>query len=421
VGSTVTLSGSNFKASSSLAVTFDGAPLSTSGTCTADGSGNLPATNNCAFTVPTETAGRYTVTASEGTNTGTATFTVSPAISLTSSAGAVGSGVAVSGSGFASFGTITVTFDGSSVATDCTTDATGTFRYCAFTVPAATAGTYTVTATDTSANAASASYTVTPAISLTPGAGVVGSSVAVSGSGFKANGGITVTFDGSSVATDCTADASGSFSPCAFTVPQATEGPHTVTASDGTNSAWVLYTVTPTISLNAIAGTVGSMVTLSGSSFKASSSLTLTFDGAPLSTSGTCTADESGNLPTTNNCAFTIPAATGGPHTVTVSDGTNTGTAPFTVNAALVLTPNAGPVGSSAAVSGSGFAPHSIITVTFDGSSVPATALGGASCTADATGSFSYCTLIVPAVAVGDHTVGATDGSVDFASATFTI
>jgi hypothetical protein len=52
-----------------------------------------------------------------------------------------------------------------------------------------------------------------------------------------------VTFDGSSVATSCVADATGSFSSCAFTVPPTGTGSHTVRASDSSaNSARATYT-----------------------------------------------------------------------------------------------------------------------------------------------------------------------------------
>src|SRR5947209_8589407 len=67
-------------------------------------------------------------------------------------------------------------------------------------------------------------YTINPAISLTPSAGAGGSSIAVSGRGFVPHGTITLRVDGSPVSTSCTADASGSFSPCAFTVPPETGG-----------------------------------------------------------------------------------------------------------------------------------------------------------------------------------------------------
>jgi hypothetical protein len=415
-GSTVLLSGSNYTPDSSLTVLFDGTALRTSGTCTTDAQGNLPASNNCAFTVPPATAGIYNVTTSDGTYSGTTPFTAKPAISLTASAGAVGGGAAVSGSGFASFDPITVSFDGSNVATDCTANAAGGFRYCTFTLPAATGGTHTVTATDPHGNAASASYTINPAISRTTRAGAVGSSAAVSGSGFNANATITVTFDGQSVATSCTTDATGSFSPCAFTVPARTTGIHTVTASDGSaNSASAIVTVTPAIGLNATAGTVGSAVLLSGGSYTPNSTLTVTFDGAALSTSGLCTTDASGYLPASNNCGFTVPATTAGSYTVTVSDGTYSVSSTYTVNAALSLIPSAGPGGSSAAVSGSGFAPYSTIAVTFDGSSV------ATSCTANASGSLSFCAFTVPTKSVGSYTVTASDSTGYAASALYTV
>jgi hypothetical protein len=146
-----------------------------------------------------------------------------------------------------------VTFDGNSVptSTSCTTDAQGSFA-CAFAVPPAPAGTHTVAASGSTANAAWAtlpntavtSYTVTPAISLTPSAGAVGSGAAVSGNGFAPNRPIAVSVDGSRVATDCVADGTGSFSSCTFTVPPVDAGPHTVTASDGSkNSAQATFTV----------------------------------------------------------------------------------------------------------------------------------------------------------------------------------
>ena len=263
-----------------------------------------------------------------------------------------------------------------------------------------------MTVTDPHGNSALASYTVNPAISRIARAGAAGSSAAISGSGFNANAPITVTFDGNSVSTNCTTDATGSFSPCAFTVPAKTTGIHTVMASDGSaNSATAIYTVTPAIGLNATAGTVGSPITLSGSNYTPNSTLTVTFDEAALRMSGICTTDASGNLPASNTCAFTVPATTAGPHTVAVSDGTYSGSATFTVTRAISLSPRTGAVGSPAAVSGSGFAPFAPIAVTFDGSSVPT------ACTADAKGNVSFCAFTVPAKTVGSYTVTASDGA----------
>jgi hypothetical protein len=329
VGSTVVISGSNYKAGSGLTVTFDGTPLTPSGTCTADDKGTLPATNNCALTVPAVSAGPHTVTVSDGTYTGSATFTVTPALSLSLNAGVAGSTVTLSGSNYAPNSGLTVTFDGTTLSTSgtCTADASGTLpasNNCAFTVPAATAGAHAVSVSDgTYAGTYAFTVTVDPALSLAPSAGAVGSTVVISGSGYAAGGTILLTFDGSTPPNTpaCTADATGSFSNCAFTVPAKTAGSYTVAASDGSaNSASTGYTVQPALSLAPSAGAVGSTVTLSGSNYAPNSSLTVTFDGTKVSTSGTCTAEGDGTLLTANNCTFTVPAVSAGTYTVRAKD-----------------------------------------------------------------------------------------------------
>src|SRR5947209_9868901 len=88
-----------------------------------------------------------------------------------------------------------------------------------------------------------------PAISLTASAGLRGYHIAVSGSGFALNSTITLAVDGSS-GTSCTADATGSFSSCAYTVPTQTGGTHTVTASDGIANSAAAYYTGPAVSMN---------------------------------------------------------------------------------------------------------------------------------------------------------------------------
>src|SRR5919205_2042165 len=81
-----------------------------------------------------------------------------------------------------------------------------------------------------------------PAISLTPRSGPKGYRVGVSGSGFAPKSTITLAVDGSPVSANCTANASGTFSNCAFTPPPETGGIHTVTASDQmANAAAAMY------------------------------------------------------------------------------------------------------------------------------------------------------------------------------------
>jgi hypothetical protein len=423
VDSAVTLSGSNFKPDSTITVTFDGTALTTSGTCTADAKGTLPASSNCAFTVPDAPAGTHTVAASDGTYSGSATYTVTPAISLSASAGAAGSRDVVSGSGFAANSPVALTFDGADVAMSCPADATGSFGPCVFTNPVATAGTHTVTASDTYGNSAAANYTITPAISLNPSAGAAGGTITLSGSNFKPNSTITVTYDGTALGTSgtCTADARGNLpasNNCAFTVPAAATGSSTVTASDGTDSGSATYTVTPAISLSASAGAVGSKATVNGSGFAPNDTIALTFDGA--SVPALCTTDAKGRF---SSCAFAVPPASAGTHTVTASGSSvnaawatfpSSAVAKYAVTPAISLSPSAGAAGSTAGVSGNGFAPYSTIGVTFDGSSV------ATSCVADLNGSFSSCTFTIPPAGAGSHTVRASDSSANSARATYT-
>ncbi len=88
-------------------------------------------------------------------------------ITLTPSSGPVNTTVSVGGSGFTASATITITFNGATVATTpspCTSSATGTFT-CSFAVPAVTVGGYTVKATD-GTHSATATFTVTSSYSL---------------------------------------------------------------------------------------------------------------------------------------------------------------------------------------------------------------------------------------------------------------
>src|SRR5207248_11417384 len=123
----------------------------------------------------------------------------------------------------------------------------------------------------------------------------------------------------------------------------------------------------------------------------------LSVDGRAVSTP--CQADSSGHV---SGCSFTVPAASGGEHTVKVSDGTYTGTASYTVGPSLSLIGSGtGAPGTSLTVRGSGLS-HGSVTVTFDGSSV-------STCDANSDGNINACTFTVPAAAEGLHVVAATD------------
>ncbi|MCI4324071.1 MAG: YncE family protein, partial [Thermoplasmata archaeon] len=82
----------------------------------------------------------------------------------------------------------------------------------------------------------------------------------------------------------------------------------------------------PSLTLSATNGTVGSTVAASGTGFAANSTITYTFAGLGVAESSPCTTDSNGNFPGSSgtNCTFTIPAAPGGSEVVAAVGGTST-------------------------------------------------------------------------------------------------
>ena len=72
VGTIVTVSGLNFIPLHPVVIKFDGHPITIPSAIKTNNSGGLAAT----FTVPASESGPHTVTASDGTNTASATFTI---------------------------------------------------------------------------------------------------------------------------------------------------------------------------------------------------------------------------------------------------------------------------------------------------------------------------------------------------------
>ena len=87
-------------------------------------------------------------------------------------------------------------------------------------------------------------------ISLDPTSGPAGTTVTITGSLFLPGSVVTISYDGTAVATTpatITTDLSGGFS-ATFTVPASTAGSHTVSAKDAaSNSASAQFTVTATM------------------------------------------------------------------------------------------------------------------------------------------------------------------------------
>jgi len=241
--------------------------------------------------------------------------------------GTVGTEVEISGIGFDGREDIDyINFDDDEVdieSGDDDTDSSGEF-VSTILIPRSTAGEHTITVRDDSRNEASATFTVEPQIAISPTSAVEGDEVVVLGTGFGGEQDITITFDGTSIATDDT-DADGSFS-ASFVLPDVAAATYDVEAEDeDDNTAESVFTVTvsTTVTISPVTtetspAHVGMNVAVSGTDFKANSPITITD-----ATSGilltTITSDADGAF------QVTFWAAGGaGQHIITASDGTDT-------------------------------------------------------------------------------------------------
>ncbi len=419
-GTTVVVNGSNFGASQPVVVTFDGAQVASG---TSSSSGILP---SMSFSVPDPAAaGSHTVEV-RGTASGrtaSAPFVVSgqTSIALAPTAGGPGTSVAVSGSGFGDSESVAVTFDGTQVAVGSSTNS-GTVTGLPFAVPnPVAAGKHTVTLRGVATGrTVSTTFTVnsTPGITLAPTSGGPGTAVDVTGSGFGASEPITVSFDGTQVASSGTTSA-GTLTGLAFSVPNpAAAGAHSVvvrgTTSGLTQSATFTVTSQATIALAPTTGGPGATVVINGSNFGASQPVTVSVDGLQVASGATSSVGAVANL------SFKMPnPVAAGPHTVVVR-GTASGrmaSATFTIigEPGIVLSPTNGVPGTTVAINGFGFGASQPVTVSLDGTQI-------AAISASSEGTLTNIRFIVPnPIAAGAHTIvvrGTASGRT--ASATFT-
>jgi hypothetical protein len=278
-------------------------------------------------------------------------------------------------------------------------------------------------------------FTVTPKVVITSPAsktGPVGTSVTVSGTGFSGAG---VTADvtmtdalGTKVlAPGAVVDSTGSFTATG-TVPSFTAGNKVVSAIDGAGNpatATDTFKVAPTLTLTPASGLAGSLLTVSGSGWKAGT-VALQFAGQ-VWVNVTAAAD--GTITPASGASKQVPiAASAGTKSVVGTDGDgNIGTASFTVVArALTLTPNSGPMGTNVLVTGT--------NMTHDGTiAAGALTFGGVAWNTypsvspypikiDTSGTIFPTTLTVPGGAtLGVNTVLATDSGTLIAQGAFTV
>ena len=269
----VTVYGTGFRASRGINVRFDNETVATTAT-------NSKGSFVAGFPVPPSERGSHEVRASDNTYSAAARISIEQSISITPKSGATGTVVTVSGAGFRDNRDVIVTFEGEIIDTtppSVSTDSEGSFT-ASLTVPTCVNETYQISASD-GRYVASADFRVLASISLVPDSGEVGRGVTVTGSGFRSNRVITLTFDNVGIATDpltVRSDGSGCFE-LEFAVPTSTTGDHTVKANDGVSSASADFTTASSVSLDPSSGPIGAEVTVAGSGFGANRVVTIRF------------------------------------------------------------------------------------------------------------------------------------------------
>jgi IPT/TIG domain-containing protein len=345
VGTTVTISGTNFGASGT--VTFNG----TSATAMSWSATSI------VVPVPTAaTTGNVVVTVGGVASNGVS-FTVTPQItSLSAASGVVTTAVTIAGTGFgATQNGSTVTFNGAS-ATVTSWSATS------IVVPvpsAATSGNVVVTVAGVASNGVS--FTVIPSItSLSPVSGAVSTSVTITGTGFGTpQGSSTVTFN-----TTAATPTSWSTTKIVVPVPSGATTGNVVVTVGGVASNGISFTVTPHIaSLSPGSGVAGTSVTITGTSFGSpQGSSTVTFNttaATPMNWTDTSIVVPVPNGATTGNVVVTVGGVASNGVSFTVS-----ATAPSITS----LSPASGVVGTSVTIMGTNFgASKGSSTVKFNG------------------------------------------------------
>jgi hypothetical protein len=377
----VTVVGTGFTASTAISTfTFDGATPGTQTVTaqTTDLTGGFTGT----FTVPAHANGSVTLIVADAVpDSASTTFTVDAKITVTPTHGTVGTaGITVTGSGYTAtdaIATFTVsgltpttnTCVGQVVAVDGSWSGT-------FTLDALPGSGNTITAT-TADDTANFTFTVDAAISLTPSTGHVGlTGVSVTGTGFQ-NGIITgITFYNGSSAVIPTHSAfptpvNGGFT-MTFTIPHAAAGAEAVTVYNALSTASTNFTVTPLMTfLPSATGTVGTTVTVTGTGFTGSDTITaFTFDGVQpahqtcIGVVITATGDWTG--------ALIVPAHARATVIVEATDAMDIIDAFYTVIPKIILSPTSGLEGIIVTVTGSGFTNPSTINTLTIGGIVPA-------------------------------------------------
>jgi len=391
-GTTLSVSGSGFRARENITVTIGQGLTETNVVSNSEGAWTTK------ISIPPAPAGPVVIRAS-GTSGQQmeADFNVTPAVALSQPIGSSGSLLTIEGDGFTADTDISISFGPGVVATP-SADADGSWT-ASFTLPATPAGTYTI-AVSGSGGELKVPFLLTPAIVLSGTQVDPGASMKVAGSGFGANeNGITVTLDRTPVATGISADNRGSWT-ASFLVPPSPAASYAIGASgpltSSTDVRAEVISIVPGLKIDPARGEPGSVATVTGRGFSAKQrDIVISYDGTAVAT--VLTSDALGSFTT----SFVVPLSASGLHFIghsgTIAVATGGSETTFQVTPSISLDESDGPPGYSVTIIGSGFAANdTTITISYDNKVVLSKV------SVDALGSFN-ATLPVPPSPAGLH------------------
>ena len=255
----------------------------------------------------------------------------------------------------------------------------------------------------------------TPKLELSKTTAAPGEKITLYGTGFSGN---MVTVTGAYIDPSVqypVVNSSGSFS-CTFTVREGASGIETIFVGD--NASGASYSIELRIVSTSLAfsaqGSVGELISVSGSGFPGNSVVSLYWDGATVPFDS-INIDQNGVV--RSGETFKVPEATRGNHTITASVQGISKT--FTVVPKITLDPTSGGVGDKIVVKGTGFAGEASVTITanslsLDSPTEPAVIMTGRN------GSFE-AKITIPFLSRGANVIQAMDNGGGVASANFTV
>ena len=460
-GASVSVQGAGFAGSSTVSsFKFDTTALTTSPTSVSTNtSGSF--TSGVTFTVPsTATAGNHTISGTDGAaHKGSATLKIyKPRISVSPTSAAPGHGLTVSGSGWPAGDTIFVqigstTFNTGDVceltaSPDGTIAGTKSTGGCSLpNVPAGNRVLFAIDQQNQGVIANGATYKVIPGLTLTPSGAAAGTpaspgaTITMQGAGFTGSSTVSgFKFDTAALPTSpasVSTDTNGTFtSSTTFTVPAATAGTHTISATDGASNKGTatLKIYTPRISVSPTSAAPGHGLTVSGSGWPAGDTIFVEIGSTAFNIGDVCelTASPDGTIAGTKSTGgCSLPNVPAGNRVLFAIDQQNQGViangATYKVIPGLTLTPSGAAAGTPASpgatvtIQGAGFTGSSTVSgFKFDTAALTTTPTSIAT---DGNGTFTGAvTFTVPSTATaGSHTISATDGAALKGTAALTI